>query len=87
MNKESEFPFKRARRVTPQENQKFREALVQQFSISLRNREQSVKEEEYEQISIQLHPQILAWAKKEAKKRGISYHTVINEALLEQISS
>jgi predicted DNA binding CopG/RHH family protein len=32
--------------------------------------------------SIRLHPKAIAWAKREAKKRGIGYQTVINETLL-----
>ena len=87
MNQESEFPFERARRVTPTENQEFRSALVEQFGIDLKKRGRSVKEEDkYAPISIRLHPKILAWAKEEAKQRGIDYQTVINEVLLSQIS-
>lgn len=89
MRKESEFPFERARRVTPEENQKFRAAISEQFGMKLRKRGQPVKndEEKYEPISIRLHPKILAWAKEEAQKRGIGYQTVINEVLLERIRS
>jgi predicted DNA binding CopG/RHH family protein len=29
-----------------------------------------------------LSPKTLAWAKKEAKRRGVGYQTVINETLL-----
>jgi uncharacterized protein (DUF4415 family) len=87
MNQESEFPFDRARRVTPEENQKFRDAIATQFEIKLRKRGRPTKEEEekYEPISIRLHPKVLAWARAEAKKRGIGYQTVINEVLLNQI--
>jgi hypothetical protein len=38
MNQKSEFPFERARRVTSQEHQEFRAALVQQFGIDLKKR-------------------------------------------------
>ena len=88
MKKESEFPFERARRVTPEESQKFREAISEQFDIKLRKRGRPAKneDEKYEPISIGLHPKVLAWAKEEAQKRGIGYQTVINEALLKQIS-
>jgi hypothetical protein len=37
MKKESEFPFDRAQRVTPEENQKFREAISEQFGMTLKN--------------------------------------------------
>jgi uncharacterized protein (DUF4415 family) len=87
MKKESEFPFDRARRVTPQENEKFKQAISEQFGIKLRKRGRPTKdqEEKYEPISIRLHPKVLAWAKQQAKKRGIGYQTIINEVLLEQI--
>jgi len=88
MSQESEVPFERARRVTSEESQEFRAAIADQFEIKLKKRGRPTKEEEekYEPISIRLHPKILAWAKEEAKKRGIGYQTVINEVLLEQIS-
>ena len=55
--------------------------------VKLRKRGRPAKDEEekYEPISIRFHPKIIAWAKKEAEKRGIGYQTVINEALLEKI--
>lgn len=87
MHQESEFPFERARRVTPEESQKFRAAIAEQLGIKLRKRGRPNKEEEekYELISIRLHPKVLAWVKEEAKKQGIGYQTVINEVLLKQI--
>jgi uncharacterized protein (DUF4415 family) len=87
MSQEPEFPFERARRVTTEESQKFRDALADQFGITPRKRGRPAKDEEekYEPISIRFHPKILAWAKEEAEKRGVGYQTVINEALLEQI--
>ncbi|MDF5736481.1 MULTISPECIES: BrnA antitoxin family protein [unclassified Nostoc] len=88
MKKESEFPFERARRVTPEESEKFREAISEQFSMNLRKRGRPAKheDEKYKLIYLRLHPKVLAWAKEEAQKRGIGYQTVINEVLLEQIS-
>lgn len=82
------FPFERARRVTPEESQKFTEAISEQFGMKLRKRGRPPKDEDdkYELISLRLHPKILAWAKEEAQKRGIGYETVINEVLLERIS-
>jgi predicted DNA binding CopG/RHH family protein len=88
MSQKPEFPFDRARRVTPEENQKFRAAISEQFGLELKKRGRPSKEEEekYEPISIRLHPKILVWAKKEAEKQGIGYQTLINELLLAQIS-
>ncbi len=87
MKKEAEFPFARARRVTHQETEKFTEAIEEQFGAKIRKRGRPAKEkaEKYEPISIKLHPKVIAWAKEEAKKRGIGYQTFINEVLLEQI--
>ncbi|WP_309741666.1 MULTISPECIES: hypothetical protein [unclassified Chamaesiphon] len=45
MNQESEFPFERARRVKPVENQEFGAVLVKQFRIDLKKRNRPVKEE------------------------------------------
>jgi hypothetical protein len=42
--------------------------------------------EKYHDVHIRLHPQALAWARAEAKKRGIGYQTVINEVLLHRAS-
>ncbi|MCC5600409.1 BrnA antitoxin family protein [Nostoc sp. CHAB 5784] len=88
MKKESEFPFERARRVTPEESEKFKEAISEQFGMKLikRGRPPKHEDEKYELISLRLHPKILAWAKEEAQKRGIGYQTVINEVLLQRIS-
>jgi len=34
--------------------------------------------EKYQPISIRLHPQVIAWAQAEAKKRGVGDRTIIN---------
>ena len=62
MKKESEFLFERARRVTPEENQQFRQAISEQFGMKLRKRVTPAtnEEEKYEAISIRLHPKVLA---------------------------
>lgn len=46
------------------------------------SRFRKVKKNSYESISIQLDPQVIDWAKKQSEAQGISYKTVINEALL-----
>ena len=81
MNPESEFPFDRARRVTPEEHQQFKAALKAQFGTKLQN-----EPEFYESVSIQLNRKVLIWAKEEAEKRGVEYQIVINEVLLRQVS-
>jgi predicted DNA binding CopG/RHH family protein len=77
MSQEPEFPFDRARRVTPEEHLRFKTAVVQQFGSKS-------PEEPYE--SVQLHPKIITWAKAEAQKRGVEYQMIINEILLEKVS-
>jgi len=37
-------------------------------------------------ISIRLHPRVLAWAKTQAKKKGVGYQTVINDILLKKVA-
>ena len=81
MNLESEFPFDRARRITPEEHQRFKAALKSQFGAKPQD-----ESEPYESVSIQLHPKVLNWAKEEAKKCGIEYQIIINEVLLKQVS-
>ncbi len=80
MNQDSEFPFDRARRVTPEQHQRFKAAIAQQFGS-----QPDSTEESYEAISLKLHPKILIWAKAEAKRRGTEYQAVINEVLLQQV--
>ena len=38
--------------------------------------------EKYLPVYMKLHPRIVAWARLEAKRRGVGYQTVINETLL-----
>jgi len=74
MSQEPEFPFDRARRVTPEEHQRFKEAIEQQLDVKLRDRPSVVQSgEHYESVVLQLHPKILSWAKAEAEKQGVAY--------------
>jgi predicted DNA binding CopG/RHH family protein len=72
------------RRVTSEETAMFRQAYINTFGHAPPPRGRPVKEaaEKYKPISIRLHPAILEWAKREAKKRGVGYQTIINEVLL-----
>ncbi|MGK7879291.1 MAG: hypothetical protein AB4060_04210 [Crocosphaera sp.] len=45
MNKKTEFPFNKARRVTIEENKKFRQAIYEQFGIKFRERK-TIKQDE-----------------------------------------
>ena len=87
MSQEPEFPFDRARRVTPEEHQRFKAAIDQQLGVKLRDRSSVAQSgEHYESVVLQLHPKILSWAKAEAEKQGVAYQAVINAVLLQQVS-
>ncbi len=79
-----EFPFAKARKITPEEVMAAEKAIKEQFGIdaSRVGRPPKNETEKYQAISIRLHPQVIAWAKAEAKKQGVGYQTIINEALL-----
>jgi uncharacterized protein (DUF4415 family) len=84
MPKAKEFPFEAARRVTSQEVAAARKAIEAKLGKKRPVRGRPPKgSTKYTPVSIRLHPQVVAWAKKEAKRRGLGYQTVINEALLE----
>jgi uncharacterized protein (DUF4415 family) len=83
MSKQKLFPFEKARRITPEEVSSAKKA-IESFSgkkRKLRGRPQK-GENKFKPISIRLHPVVIEWAKKEAKRRGVGYQTVINEELL-----
>jgi uncharacterized protein (DUF4415 family) len=83
MSKEKEFPFDRSRRVTESEVEAARKAIEKKLGKKRPVRGRPPKDEnKYRPVSIRLHPKAIAWAKKEAERRGVGYQTVINEALL-----
>ena len=83
MKKVKEFPFEQARRVTAPEVEAARQAIQAKLGRKRPPRGRPPKgDDKYAPVSIRLHPRVLAWAKKEAKRRGLGYQTVINEALL-----
>ena len=84
MKKRNEFRFEKSRRVTPEETERFRRAIEQKLGTKRpsRGRPPKTPDEKFEPISIRLHPLALAWARQEAKRRGVGYQTVINEVLL-----
>ena len=86
MKKAKDFPFKSARRVTLAEVQSARKAIERKLGVKRPDRGRPPKEAEvkYQPVSIRLHPKVLEWAKREAKKRGVGYQTVINEVLLKK---
>jgi uncharacterized protein (DUF4415 family) len=81
-----EFPFDRARRVTHREIAAARKAIEAKTGIPRppRGRPSKAETDKYQPTSIRLHPKAIAWARKEARKRGVGYQTIINEVLLEK---
>lgn len=79
-----EFPFESARRITTAELAAARKAVQEQFGINppQRGKPATKEDNQYEPVSIRLHPKVIEWAKQEAEKRGVGYQTVINEELL-----
>jgi predicted DNA binding CopG/RHH family protein len=88
MSNQTEFPFANARRISESEVIAAEKAIKQQFGINLTQSKSSLKNEieNYQSISIQLHPKIIIWAKSEAEKKGVEYQVIINEVLLKAIA-
>ncbi len=78
------FPFEKARRITSQEVTSARKAIEEKTGKKRPSRGRPAKSEEdkFVATSIRLHPKVIEWAKKEAKKQGVGYQTIINEILL-----
>ncbi len=72
------------RHPTAAELRRNRKAIEEKLGIKLPPRGRPMKrpEEKYLPVSLRLHPLVLKWAKKEAKRRGTGYQTVINQTLL-----
>ena len=88
MSNQTEFPFAKARRISESEVIAAEQAIKQQFGINFTQRKALTKNEteNYQSISIQLHPKIITWAKAEAEKKGVEYQAIINEVLLNAIA-
>ena len=86
MKNSKEFPFEKARRMTKKELAAARKAIELKTGVPRppRGRPSKSEEDKYQPTSIRLHPKVIAWARKEARKRGVGYQTIINEALLEK---
>lgn len=83
MRKQKEFPFDRARRLTREEAEAARKAIAAKLGKKRARRGRPPKgPDKYEPVSIRLHPKVVAWARREAKRRAVGYQTVINEVLL-----
>jgi uncharacterized protein (DUF4415 family) len=84
MKKRGEFPFEHARRLTAEEVAAARSAIAAKLGKPRPKRRGRPPKgaDKYTPVSIRLHPRVVAWAKREARRRGVGYQTVINEALL-----
>ena len=83
MTKPKEFPFEAARRVSAREVEAARKAIEHKLGKKRPRRGRPPKgTNKFKPVSIRLHPSVIAWAKREAKKRGLGYQTVINEVLM-----
>jgi len=85
--KETRFPWRRARRVTPEETERFRLAIEATTGKprAPRGRPPKTATERHRATTIRLHPTVLAKARRAAARRGIGYQTVINETLLKHL--
>ncbi|OFZ12489.1 MAG: hypothetical protein A2Z20_04840 [Bdellovibrionales bacterium RBG_16_40_8] len=86
MKNSKNFPFDKARRVTSGEVSSARRAIEKKTGVKRKSRGRPNKssDDKFIPTSIRLHPKIIEWAKKEAKRRGCGYQTIINEILLEK---
>jgi uncharacterized protein (DUF4415 family) len=84
MKNSKDFPFERARRISAGEVRAARRAIQRKTGQvrAARGRPAKPDDEKFIPTSIRLHPVVLQWAKREAKKQGCGYQTVINEVLL-----
>jgi uncharacterized protein (DUF4415 family) len=85
MKRLKEFPLEKARRVTSAEVRTAKRAIEEKLGVRRRSRGRPPKgDDKFKPVSIRLHPKVLEWARREAKRRGVGYQTVINEVLLER---
>lgn len=89
MKKQKEFPFEKARRITDREVESYKKGIEKKLGGKRPSRGRPPKAggAKFSPISIRLHPLALAWAKKEAQKRGVGYQTIINEILLKKAAA
>lgn len=83
MARAKDFPFDRARRISEVEVKAARRAIESVTGRKRPSRGRPPKgADKFQPVSIRLHPKVIEWAKREAKRRGVGYQTVINEVLL-----
>jgi uncharacterized protein (DUF4415 family) len=84
-----EFDFSKARRATPKETEKYRKAIEAKLGVKRkpRGRPRKPAGEKFKSLTIRLDPRVIAWAKREAKRKHIGYQTVLNQELLRLASA
>ena len=88
MRNTKSFPFEKSRRITLRETRSAKKAIEKKTGVKRPMRGRPAKgAHKYVPTSIRLHPKVLTWAKREAKKRGVGYQTIINESLIKKISA
>ena len=81
------FPFENARRISSKEVKQARKAIEEMTGkkrSKRTGRPPKSADEKYVPVSVRLHPKVLSWLKREAKKRQIAYQSLINEILLKE---
>lgn len=73
--------FKRATKKQHQEFKKVAENTLKKIGRPAVN-----ENDKYIPTYIRFHPKIVAWAKKESKRKGVGYQTIINNELLKKVS-
>lgn len=87
MKNTKEFPFSKARRIKENETRAAKKAIEKATGEKRPSRGRPPKDEieKYKAISIRLHPNIIKWAKKEAKKKGMGYQQFLNFFLIKKV--
>jgi uncharacterized protein (DUF4415 family) len=86
MKNSKNFPFEKARRVSGNEDASARKAIEFKTGKKRKSsgRPSKTNDDKFVPTSIRLHPKVIEWAKKEEKRRGCGYQTIINEILLKK---
>ncbi len=77
----SRIPWHLARRVSAREHRLYKAAAERKLGAKL-PRGGGKAEPSRQVVSLRLDRKIIAWAKKEARRRHVPYQTIINESLL-----
>ena len=82
----TEKQLRSARPSTAEETEKYRRAIENTLGVPRpprMGRPPKHPHEKYRPVYMKLHPRVLAWARQQAKRRGLGYQTIINSTLLQ----